>query len=325
MNKSIYFTILAMLVSSCLTKPSYCEDHASAPICMDAAVADGGTTDGATMDGGSDAAVDAAVDLGPPPCDGGGVRNDAGTCVECTSTANCTNDELCNTTTFECVECLTDAECDDPTKPVCGDTGECRGCTADTECSERVGAKVCDERNGQCRQCDPDESNDPSDSSGECGRQACDPATWTCGTTERGALNFCQTCTADSECKTTSEGIYRCVHITWTVDSGRTGNYCVLDKATTSGGVAEGACPRRAQVALADVASRSGTTSTYCGPRATVTTCEAIVAVAAGTDCSATCPTGTVCVGGGCRLLCTDGFDCASGQMCNDAASDYCN
>lgn len=315
-----------MLLSSCLTKPSYCDDHASDPICMmDAATVDSGTTDGG-MDAARDAATDAAVDLGPPPCDGGGVRNDAGTCVECTSNTNCAEDELCNTATFECVECLSDAECNDPTKPVCGGDGICRGCTADTECEERAGTTVCDERGGQCRQCDPDESNDPSDSSGECGRLSCNPATWTCGTTERGALNFCQTCTADSECKTTSEGTYRCVNITWTVDGGRSGNYCVLDKATTEGGVASGGCPRRAQQNLSDTSSLSGATSTYCSPVRSVTTCEAIQAVVAGTACSASCPTGTVCVGGFCRLRCTEGTDCLASQMClpNIDEIDHC-
>lgn len=338
-SKPILLLLACYFLGGCVFKDTECERGSTDPRCdayRDAAV------DSGASDGGMDAARDAAVDS-QTPCADAEVRNDAGACVECTATTDCAGDEVCKLATFECVQCLdddqcgddvcntatnrcvecvADTDCMDPLKPTCGAGNACvAGCDARTDCERFAGAPACNE-SGECRQCDP--STETNAMAGDCGAKSCDPATWTCTTTDRGALNFCQTCVADSECKTTGEGTYRCVNITWTVDADRSGNYCVLDKATTSGGVAGGACPRTAKLQLGDTMSSSGVLSTYCGPRSTVTTCEAVRAVAAGTECSASCPVGTACVSGDCRLLCTDGFDCSSGQMCNDADADYC-
>jgi hypothetical protein len=269
----------------------------SSPSTVDAAV-DSGAMDGGT-DGGGDGAIDSQI-----PCSDAEVRNDAGACVEC----------------------VADNDCEDPLKPTCGAGNLCvAGCDARTDCARFAGAPAC-HSSGECRQCDPGEETNAE--AGDCGAKSCDPATWSCTTTDRGALNFCQTCVADSECKTIEDvGTYRCVNITWTVDGDRSGNYCVLDKATTSGGVAEGACPRQGQSVLSDASSANQVRSSYCSPRATITTCEAVLATSAGTACSveSPCAVGMRCVSGFCRLRCSDGADCADDLVCNPDTPRYCN
>lgn len=327
MKNYIGLLLSALLLSSgCLFKNTHCEDNPTDPAC--AWNRDAGALD-ASMDATIDAAVDAARDFGPdapPPCDGG-VRNDAGVCVECTSEMQCVGNAdrpFCGAE-GRCVECLTSNDCD-ANAPVCT-AGVCGGCTARTDCdrfaTDPSPTPACHE-SGECRQCDP--GAETSTTAGDCGAKSCDPATWACTGTDRGALGLCRACVNDSECSVSS-GTRRCVATNY---RGTTyGSYCLLDKSSVGD-----VCPPRF-ASSRTTTSVSGTSATYCVPRDTAT-CEAIL------EFLTSCPSGgeTLCGddtitddgfcrddgdGSFCTHRCTNTSDCSDGYTClTDEITPYC-
>src|SRR5213082_2285647 len=86
---------------------------------------------------------------GDPECsmiDAGSDGSGSGS--SCTDSSMCTmpGAMVCDTAISMCVECTMDAECSDPTKPIC-DHDACRGCSADSECTASL---FCDLDVGTC-------------------------------------------------------------------------------------------------------------------------------------------------------------------------------
>jgi len=289
-----------------------------------------------TSDGGADGGpfcVDCGVDT--PVC-----NEDTGLCVQCTpDEANeCGGDTpFCDR--FECVACVADSDCTDPTEAKCDDMlKECVECDDRAQCDNVEGflgtANACSE--GECVDCTP-ESEDAS-CPGDPVWFVCDPDTNTCTSTPAGSRAECETCVFDSECGdggVPSED-FRCVPMYYPDESTRfpdadTG-FCL--KIFEPGG-----CQRPYAVPITDRQSLSDSTlRSYCGIDEALTTCPAVNALRADDECpggdDAECPTGGLCRDLGlpnrCTYLCGLPAQCpavAPADTCGNSGSgsdDFC-
>lgn len=216
---------------------------------------------------------------------------------------------LCNDA-GECVGCLTDNDCSNPT-PVCNE-GTCTGCTAHADCAERDDdALSCDASTGRCEACTPDTEEE------RCGPFSCSSVTLTCTTTMRGNQDTCDSCEADSECASGR----KCVMHTF--DGTEVGYFCFLDSA--DGGCGDSDMARRPYRTRVELTSIDGIEATYCMPPVT-TTCEGIrdtqsTSCTMDSECGADelsdgyCPN----VGSGmglCSYRCGGAVDCADPLSC---------
>ena len=171
-----------------------------------------------------DKPVDPGVDGGPdagicnPPCaDEAPICNANSKCVECTAEDDglCTDGTpVCEAGGFECVECNTSLECDDPNAAHCVEgTNECDVCEDDADCNGIDDLPRC--QVGACVECTA------ATEAEDCGVKSCDPRTSECTTTDVGSRATCETCVADSECGEGGSGSveHRCVEMFY--DDGR--------------------------------------------------------------------------------------------------------
>jgi MYXO-CTERM domain-containing protein len=85
---------------------------------------------------------------------------EAGKCVLCTakSPGSCAGETpACDPATYTCVECVTSADCQDPSEPVCDASAmTCGPCEADSECQSGICDIEGDAQDGQCVDCNDD-------------------------------------------------------------------------------------------------------------------------------------------------------------------------
>src|SRR5690606_16514751 len=114
-------------------------------------------------------------------------------CVGCLKEADCSGDKShCNVATSTCVACLDTEQCTDAAASGCT-AGECGKCSVNDDCKHITDKGICDE--GACVECTVEDES-------ACGMNSCNPATNTCTMTERGKVQVCEPCVADSECET---------------------------------------------------------------------------------------------------------------------------
>ena len=215
-------------------------------------------------------------------------------CVECTAEEDnyCIEQMLvCNTETFECVACLTDAQCTTASAARCDDeTFECDECDDNAQCTGVDGLpgnpNVCDE--GLCVDCTPETEADTCLEG-----KSCNPRTRQCTDTDVGSRDVCEPCVADSECGLNGAPSeeHRCVPMFYPDMATRfpdevTG-FCLR---TTTGG-----CQQPYSVTLNSRQSLSAApAANYCGIREQLATCPAVNALVEGRECpsgeSAQCP-----------------------------------
>lgn len=200
-------------------------------------------------------------------------------CVECTADEDdyCIEQMLvCNTETFECVACLTDAQCTTASAARCDDeTFECDECDDNAQCTGVDGlpgdANACDE--GSCVDCTPETEADTCPEG-----KSCNPRTHQCTDTDVGSLDVCEPCVADSECGLNGAPSeeHRCVPMFYQgtpfPEDEATG-FCL--KTTTTG------CEQPFSITLAARPSLSNPAveANYCGINETLATCPAVNAL----------------------------------------------
>jgi hypothetical protein len=92
-------------------------------------------------------------------CDESVPRCDAGTCLECTDPSDCDEDEAFCDASGRCVECLTDAQCEDMDERCSPALGECaEPCSEGDACDSDD--PICDVNIGFCVECLTDEHCD---------------------------------------------------------------------------------------------------------------------------------------------------------------------
>ena len=202
-----------------------------------------------------------------PVCD-----PDQNACVACLKSTDCkdTAKPVCDTSTNACVACLANTDCPSATASRCDTTtNACAACQNDSDCTQISGKNACS--NGTCVQCTAAKET-------ACGAYSCNPATNACTTTNRGSLDYCGACLADSECigGDIATPTARCVPMTF--NGTAHGNYC-LQVAT----VLNCTAPYKVNI---DATSLSGVADTYCGINQTATTCEAVVDMIASKSCT---------------------------------------
>jgi Cys-rich repeat protein len=161
---------------------------------------DGNLTDG---DGCSSSCL---IELGFPcttsPACESGFCDPAGNICACDADGDCPTGDVCNTlpNPNQCVECISNAQCTDPTAPACDPlTNVCVECVLDDECP---GDLVCDGTTNTCVQCVDD---------GDCPGGACNTSSNTCtgcvddgdcptGSVCETTLQLCVECLDDGDC-----------------------------------------------------------------------------------------------------------------------------
>ncbi|MCU0657460.1 MAG: isopeptide-forming domain-containing fimbrial protein, partial [Polyangiaceae bacterium] len=121
---------------------------------------------------------------------------------ECETSADC-NDltkPFCDTTTFTCQPCKTDANCTNPLLPACQPDGSCNECSESNQGFCKNDEPICNVPTGTCTVCKPATSNDPGDAS-KCDNNP-DGEACIAGV---GGDNFCG-CTKDSDCGSPTSG-----------------------------------------------------------------------------------------------------------------------
>ncbi len=346
-----HFGLIAVVLVSCGT-----DDCSAGTVDMDGRCiesTDTGMTDSGPDTGDTDAAADAPMACGgacmgaTPHCD-----TDTDTCVACLGNTHCDESAPVCGAGGVCGPCTGPADCAAyPDAPVCGDSGAvdgmCVACVGDSDCTDADAGK-CDTGTNTCVPCDDSDQCTEDDAgvcdmSGEsgvcvectidteetaCGLFSCNPATNECTETTRGDVEACEACVADSEC----EADHYCVPMTYQdVDRG---GYCLLDAMV-------GGCTRPRSIAD-NRTSLSGRAGRCCGLSEALATCEAVLALEAGTMCGRLedppCPESGLCeevgdlAGMHCTYECSGGIQCPDapepGAVCNDrdgtSTVDYC-
>jgi hypothetical protein len=200
--------------------------------------------------------------------------------------------------------------------PACSASFSCEACKADSDC-QRFG-KVCDEGKRACVACTIDSE------AAQCGNNSCNPATQACTGTDRGSVDLCGRCLADSECKAD----HRCISMNF--QGASRGGFCM--KRASNGGCSPpfGAAPIK-RASLSGAAAED-----YCGIAEAVTSCEAVLALLA----DRTCPAGQASQCGAegavcgnvnhltpprCTYVCETSIDCPANSPCPMSGTDkYC-
>lgn len=272
----------------------------------DAGSSSGGSTggndsgSGGQATGGGSSACTETCDGTTPVCD-----EMSGECVGCSDDDECASD-ICDENSGKCLDCEDNSDCTDPEASLC-DEGVCSPCAANSHCSHLDDATLCDD--GACVECTV--ANEAP-----CGTKSCNPATLTCTGTDRDSRTRCQTCVADSECKTD----YRCVPMEFQ-GTPRDGGYCLKRVATT--------CSRPFVAITASRVSLSGATAeTFCGVDEQTTTCEAALDHLNSVECDSDDDCGEASLGDGlcktvngtpgqCTYRCEVPNQCPSIYSCN--------
>ena len=201
-----------------------------------------------------------------------------GGCVACTESSQCAfrqETPLCNADDGTCVECMGDVDCTDASAARCNDNNQCAACNDDEQCVGVEGKDTCID--GECVQgCTVD--NEAT----VCGDNSCDPATGNCTDTERGSVNVCRSCVADSECGDgdgNESDDYRCIELSF--DGTNQGGKCL--KLVDAGGPPP--CNRPLTTSVTATSLSGAAEANYCGIREDLTTCEAVLAGASGATC----------------------------------------
>jgi hypothetical protein len=281
-----------------------------------------------------DPGIDGGIDGGicDPPCtDGTPICNANSQCVQCAAEADgeCTDPTpVCEAGGFDCVECNTSAECNDPNMAHCHeDTHECDACVGDADCNGINGLPRC--QADACVQCTPAMEED------DCSGDSCDPRTFTCTGTEVGSVATCEECVSDSEC---GEAGNRCVLMAYNgqpYPSLETG-FCL--KSIELGG----SCTNPYRIVLRRTSVSGADADDYCGINENLATCQAVRALLADDLCTPEngdldCPQPSgLCrelpgVLNRCTYLCGSVVECVSspapGSTCGSSGSggdDYC-
>lgn len=103
----------------------------------------------AQSDGDQSSAPQKPASMPATPC-GGPCPSDrphclpSGTCGACASDADCSSERpRCDATTFACVQCVEDLDCNDLKRPQCSGH-QCTRCTSDAACIPRLLTPICD-------------------------------------------------------------------------------------------------------------------------------------------------------------------------------------
>jgi len=259
-------------------------------------------------DGGVEAGPCELCPLDAPIC------NDSLQCVECTAEKDsfCTEQTLvCKTGAFDCVDCNTSSDCNDPAAARCNTAqNECEECEGSADCTSIQGRPVCD--NGTCVQCTPDTEDV------DCEGKSCDPRTELCTETTLSSLETCEACVADSECglEGSPSEEHRCVEMFYP-----TGERFPDDETGFCLKVfAPGGCEQPYAIRISDRESLSGDPlESYCGINETLATCPAVRALSQNDACplgeDSECPQSGLCRDvGGLPNRCT--YPCASVVEC---------
>jgi hypothetical protein len=194
----------------------------------------------------------------------------------------CTDrDQVCDVENHECVDCLTDAQCTAPNASRCDlDSDECAGCQTNAQCDGVDGLPATDNacNDGVCRECTPETEAEtcPAD-------KTCNPKTYQCTGEEAGSLAECDACVADSECGddgAPSEA-YRCVPLDYEGERFPDTNTGFCLKSIELGG----SCSNPYRIVLAKQSLSGAGVDDYCGINEDLTTCPAVRALLADTEC----------------------------------------
>lgn len=246
-------------------------------------------------------------------------------CVECVTDNHCSGNAdgpRCKTTAGggtgainTCVECLSNADCTDPTKSFCDGDNKCVACVDNDECSHLANLTVCDTSgaSGVCVQCTGLQRQ-------ACGANVCNSLTRTCTANGVGTATLCTPCVSDPHCEANA----RCVEESFPgVNDGL--YFCVPLQAS-------GVCPRGfAQPALGRATIDQ--TASVCLPE---TTCPAYnhylgaqscVSAADDAACGIAGVADGLCVtsttGFVCTIPCDSGNDCIATALC-DPTGAFC-
>ncbi|MEM9861015.1 MAG: hypothetical protein AAF938_05325 [Myxococcota bacterium] len=267
-------------------------------------------------------------DLGPcgdactgdtPLCDESAAR-----CVQCLAPTDCASVSgrpMCDDGT--CVECTSSDQCTEATASRCADSGleagSCAPCVTSTDCAGIMDGEaalgVCDDRSGTgiCVQCTE------ATAEADCDEFSCDPATSRCTETERGTVDRCESCTGDGECQ---DGL-GCIAIE---ELGGTNAYCMPLLPES------GVCPNVYRVLLEDVVTLSGASpADYCTFPLATFACSGVLSIdTACSDDEPRCPGGAQCEtipGSGevCTIACSVESNCPEIAPFNTCGGDgYC-
>ncbi len=235
----------------------------------------GGDSDADTdMDTDTDSDTDSDTDTDSGPCeidaDCPGQVCDAGDCVDCRDEGDATDPGCeaaaphCDEDTRTCLVCGSDDDCADPAAARCGKGGaSCDPCDAPDQCAH-LSLDLCDD--GTCVECTVGNES-------PCGANSCDPATNTCTLTPRASVETCEGCVADSECVAD----HRCIPMEF-AGVARPGGYCLED--------AGGGCANPYRVPVNRTSLSGAPATDYCGINEDLTTCEAVLDLAADAGCA---------------------------------------
>jgi len=302
--------------------------------------------------GPGDAAVDAASrdsSVGVPDDAGdGGACGDCptgqrcrpdGMCVECTSTADCTDGRVCDVVPGDCVECFEDTACP-ALRPTCEANSCASGCTAPRCAARFPGQPYRDEESGACVQCA--RATEATD----CDGTSCHPDTRTCTTTPLASLGLCEPCVSDSECGTfdvpgtpaIETVTLRCVPTEFRPAEATApvpaGSYCLPQLADPTRDDCFAGVPRREGGILS--AAIDPVPGFYCLP-IELTTCAALLDEdpcmpgSSDDECGLRGEPDGLCSGGRCRALCspTEPASCPDSEMCQafdiDGTAHFCS
>ena len=180
-------------------------------------------------------------------------------CVECTTNEHCPGESVCNAATNLCVECTTNEHCPDPDASVCNvETNACQSCQTNDDCRGIAAGDVCFDES--CVEC-------TSEDDSACGGNSCDPVAFSCTNTERGSVQLCEPCKADSECMNlVGSTTRRCIVLPQSEDEA----YCFGEPADTLG------CTGPFPISLRGNTRSGHSGDRHCIIRSSVTTCEAV-------------------------------------------------
>jgi hypothetical protein len=215
---------------------------------------------------------------GSLPCDGACgsskpfCKESSDTCVECLKDGDCDGaTPFCDTTKNVCVACLDNEDCESPTASKC-EGGQCVGCGDSAECSHISGKTACDTSASECVECTPADEE-------PCNGKSCNPVSFECTGTNKGSVGTCEPCLADSECAGwgTTDPAARCVPMTFK-GLPRVGGFCL--KRAAQG------CTQPLTVTYSTMSLSGAASESYCGADQATTTCEAVLDMVAGQECS---------------------------------------
>ena len=263
------------------------------------------------------------------------------TCVQCTKDSHCSgNTPYCNTSQNSCIQCRTSADCPLTSASACV-AGSCTACTADADCahiSDKTVCKLSSESSdagaitdagsdtGICVQCSVGNET-------PCNGKSCNPATDTCTNTERGSVDICHACLADSECigGVPNDGglvTMRCIPIGF--NGNAHGNYCMQ--------IGNNGCSNPYNVPITSTSLSGAVSDAYCGINDAVTTCEAVLDLIGSKSCQsdADCGKGQggLCKNVGlnpsrCTIPCNGSSEClappTAGSTCSPPTTPYCH